>query len=91
MISNIWLFSEDFSICSEDFDGGVDPDYCALKDIDFKKLTADVRCDCANYTIFRTTASPTNRPPIPKDPWTTRSPTTTAGKFDVTDTEVAEK
>ena len=78
MISNVWLFSVDFTVCSNYFDPDLDPLYCVEKDKDFEQLTANVRCDCGNYTMFRTTT--TTGLPTAKDPWTTAPVSTTAGK-----------
>ena len=48
------LFSAvvDYSRCSAEFDESVDEDFCLLRDRDYAKLTANVRCDCADVTVF---------------------------------------
>ena len=71
------LFSEDFSNCSDDYDPEVDPRWCPLKERDFANMTAGVRCECGNYSMFETTASPpyTDTPDPSTTPVATNTPT----------------
>ena len=42
----------DYSGCSPEFDLNVDASFCQLRDLDYVRLTANLRCDCADLSAL---------------------------------------